>query len=66
MLGVANVELSRITVVYPEDNQGKHGMRQSHLKEMKASKDIAKGRNAWNSFIFIRNHPTHTRMENYC
>ena len=33
-----------------------------NLKEMKVSKNLAKDRNSWRSFI--RNHPTHANIQN--
>ena len=60
-LDLVNVEIPGLMVVSLWDDLGEHGMRES---ERKVSKDIAKDRNAWKSFI--GNRPNYVRMENRC
>ena len=62
MLGLVNSEPSWPAVVSPEDVKTYNGVIRSDLEERKDSKDIAKDRNAWKSFI--RNYATHTSMGN--
>ena len=60
ILDLVNVEIPGLMVVSLRDDLENHGMRES---ERKVSKDIAKDRNAWKSFIGNR-PPNHVRMEN--
>ena len=49
VIGIVNVETSRLAVVSPEEGQRKLGMRT-------VNKDIAKDRNAWKFFSNPCNH----------